>query len=444
MWIKKVSTSLYMSVLLRMVVAAIISILIFSTLFLVIEVININRDSKLSLQEKQELTKISNEIQSEIARENMTFAEAERIDWSSQYGKVIFIANEYNIDYFYNSEIELNDGVEVRDIYESAAIVEVEFADVPGFLIIDSLKGKTEVTVYYGVATFISIIAFFILSIRLFMPIISYIKKIGEGVNIIATEDIKYKIPVRGKNELSELATKINNMGEIINENMEHEKQVELGQRMLITNISHDLRTPLTSIIGYMDLAKSSLTETDKAYSYVQTAKNNSVRLEKSINDLFTYSKLISKDMTYHMTKVNINLILQQILELKKCPYEYFPSNSKPYIHVDMDKFHRMVDNLLSNAEKYGNAENKITVITVETENDVSIIIENTTEDDLSDKIHLLTNRLYTAKEDRNNTSTGLGLSIVEELAKAMDGKFQIEYQKPTFTAKLTFGKVLE
>ena len=248
-----------------------------------------------------------------------------------------------------------------------------------------------------------------------------------------------YKIPVIGTNELSRLADDINHMGSLLYEKQEKDKRTELSKKILITNVSHDLRTPLTSVLGYIGLIKENISPSDKSYEYVSIAEKNSLRLEKLINDLFMYSKLVSYDVTLNMVNVDANVILRQIIELKKYFVHFEASTEKAYITVDVNQFHRTIDNLLDNAEKYRIADSDIYLKVVTLEDNVMITISNKTDIDLVGKMEFLTKRLYTADMDKKTDSTGLGLSIVNELMKQMGGNFEIDYADHTFTGKLIF-----
>ncbi len=292
-------------------------------------------------------------------------------------------------------------------------------------------------------AGLIALFVFFLLSIVIILNLVSYIKIIEEGIRELPKENKEHTIPVKGSSELARLAKSVNEIKEEIYKKNEKEREAERSQRMLITNISHDLRTPLTSIICYLDLATQKISLENEEYSYVSSARNLSYRLRNLIGDLFFYSKIISKDIKMNFVKVNINTLLYQILELQREKIIFnnlIEDSNKAQTVLDIEHFHRIIDNLLDNAIKYSAEDKKITLTTSYVKNTVVIEIENYTDEDLSDKIQLLSERLYRADENKNEMSSGLGLSIVKELSQRMKIDFQLFFENNVITARLTFS----
>lgn len=235
----------------------------------------------------------------------------------------------------------------IKNILNDSFIQELEFSDVNGSLVITPLKGDMEASVYYFISGILSIFLFFFLLLILLTKVFSYIKTITDGVEIISKESLRYKIPVKGENELSKLAFSINEMGESLYLKNKLEKSIEIQQRTLITNLSHDLRTPLTSMIGYIGLIKQNTDEKDKNYEYAKIVQKSSLRLENLIDNLFMYSKLISNDINMKLVTVDINIFLTQIIELQRINISFKPAKNKIFLKIDIDKFQRIMDNLL-------------------------------------------------------------------------------------------------
>lgn len=435
MWINNIIKSLYLVILTRILIAAIISIIILVTLVLGSDFAVSYRNNIYMKQQSIRLNTMVQEIQDKITANHWTLSQAKNEDFADIYPEyyILFFSEEtYQVFYKEIEEYPL-------EFFNKSLSHNTKFSDVDGTTIIVLKDSKIVYNIYLYIAFATSLMIFFFISMRLFKPIIVYIEKIEKGINIIAQEDMRYKIPVIGKTELSRLAGNINHMGSLLYEKQEKDKRTELGKKILITNMSHDLRTPLTSVLGYIGLIKENMSSSDKNYEYVQIAEKNSLRLEKLIDDLFMYSKLLSNDLALNMIEVEVNVFLHQIIELKKY-YVHFEANpEKVYIKVDVSQFHRSLDNLLDNAEKYRRADSEIYLKILKAENRVLITISNKTAIDLSGKIEFLTKRLYTVDMDKKTDSNGLGLSIVNELMKQMGGKFEIEYEDYTFTSKLIF-----
>ncbi len=295
--------------------------------------------------------------------------------------------------------------------------------------------------IYAGI---FSIFIFFTMSFYIVSKIVNYIKLIEAGIKKLPEENIAYSIPVIGTNELARLAQSVNEIKDELKQKRQKEREHELYRKIFITNIFHDLRTPLTSIIGYLDLAKNKISSKEEIYQYLVTAEKNSLRLKKLISDLFLHSKIISNDIKMDLHDVNIKILLNQVLELKAYPVNFINKLDNTKILANVDHVCRIIENLLDNARKYANKEKEITLCTYQHEDSVVVELTNFTEEDLSTKINLLTKRLYTADENKNDLSSGLGLSIVSELMKKMNGKLNLDFDKSnkTFSARLFFMQV--
>ncbi len=288
-----------------------------------------------------------------------------------------------------------------------------------------------------------SIMVFFVLSFGIISRIVTYIKAIEEGIRKIPDPDINYSIPVVGSHELARLAQSVNEIKEELWQKTHAQRAHELQRRMLITNISHDLRTPLTSVIGYLDLAKNNTPVDNEAYSYLEIAEKNSLRLKKLISDLFLYSKAISDDIKMNLREINIKILLSQILDLKPYPIVFKSKAQSCLLRVDVENFHRIMDNIFENAHKYSVLNTEIELELFQTEKEVVIEVRNIAKENLSSMVTHLTMRLYTADKNRNESSSGLGLSIVSELMKRMQGELHILFdeKEKIFTARLIFSK---
>ncbi len=435
MSIKKAAYSLNTSILLRMIIAIAVSGLIFILLFNLSDTVAAHQNSNFHQTRKDEIATIVDDIKSKVSKDNLTLEQARNIEFVEDN-------SIYSIYLFSSTQNETYNDFESSDAFkflDDQDVFEINFSDVSGFIIVNSNDIEFTAVVYYIISGVIAVFVFFCLSLYLVFDELYYIKTIEKGVEKIAEGDILHKIPVLGRNELARLAKSINFMGSSMHDRIIREREDEISQRILITNLSHDLRTPLTSINGYLELTKSKLDKNDEIYQYINTAKENSLRLEKLINDLFLYSKLISGDIPVNLQLMDINVVLRQIIEIRveeiKTNFTKLPIKAK----IDTEKFHRIIDNLLSNAQKHSKNPESTQIITQIIDKNVVIKIVNKTENELKDKTQLLTKRMYVSPTNNDKNSSGLGLSIVSELVKAMDGKFEIEYQDKTFTAIVMF-----
>ena len=166
-----------------------------------------------------------------------------------------------------------------------------------------------------------------------------YIQELSNTVRIISTGNLKYTAPVKGNDELTHLAKSINVMAKDIDTKIEEERKVEKTKQDLITNVSHDLRTPLTSIIGYLGLAQSANITDKQRADYIGIAFSKSERLKELINELFEFTKLQSPENLKEISTVNLRELLDQLVE------EMNPMTEEN--HLQIQKFFTKKDILL-------------------------------------------------------------------------------------------------
>ncbi|NFD29559.1 HAMP domain-containing histidine kinase [Clostridium botulinum] len=232
--------------------------------------------------------------------------------------------------------------------------------------------------------------------------------------------------------DIEELACEVNEYLELYKRNEEEKIVFENTLKQGIANMSHDLRTPLTSIIGYLKLLEND--EIDKKEA-LDILKNKTNKLNILINDFFELASIESEDYELDMIKVNLtNIVRDEILSL----YEAFQDKGlKPKINIldkpifimsDKDSLERIIDNLLSNTLKY--AEKDIEINLEESNDKVILKISNIcTSIDEKDVLYMF-DRFYMADKVRKGQGTGLGLSIVKSLMEKMDGIITSKFEQ--------------
>ncbi len=394
-------------------------------------------NNKIFSNQEEEITLLVEKIRNEVREENLSYRQTKRKDFDDGY--------PYEIEFYKVDDDELSK----YNYYKNRNyIFSISFADSDGLIVFESEEAEFASETHHIIAGIMSLILFFVLSIKIIAKLVAYIKVIESGVKKLSTDDTtydkSYEIPVIGKNELARLAKSVNEIKEELRQKTLKEKADEQHQRMLITNMSHDLRTPLTSIIGYLDLAKKEIRGQDfgpenanKITSYLQAGEKSSLRLKKLITDLFLYSKILSNDIQVNKQDVDVNVLLMQIIELKPQNIDFESRLKDAHISLDIEIFHRIIDNLLDNAIKYGVTDKEITLACYKEHAKIIVEVSNYTNDDLSNKIELLTKRLYTADENRKQGSSGLGLSIVSELCKKINAEFKLQYAEGLVKAQI-------
>ena len=211
----------------------------------------------------------------------------------------------------------------------------------------------------------------------------------------------------------------------------------------LITNVSHDLKTPLTSIINYVDLLQKCDIQDEKAKEYIKVLDDKGAKLKRLIEDLLEASKVNSGNITINPTKLNLyELCLQATVEsqadFEKAGLELVvkENNNAPTIFADGPKAFRVFENLISNARKYSAKASRV-YVSVYNENNMGVFeIKNVSAQPLDISPEELTERFVRGDKSRSQEGNGLGLSIAKELCKAQGGNLELVIDGDLFKAK--------
>lgn len=269
-----------------------------------------------------------------------------------------------------------------------------------------------------------------------------YIGKLTEGINEFSYGNLDYRIIEKGNDELGFLAKGMNYMAENLKNSIELERNQEKLKSELITNVSHDLRTPLTSIIGYLQLIDNEKTIENDKKRYTKIALNKSYKLKELIGDLFEYSKLQSNTVDINKSNVNIiEIIEQSIGELYIEAIKRNITFNKKYdysnitLNIDSMKIGRVFENILSNSIKYGLENSSVLIDINESVEEVIISIENEIEQESLEDVDKIFNRFYRGNESRNSevSGSGLGLAIAKSIVELHNGDIYAECCENTF-----------
>ncbi len=429
-WTK--SRSLYSFILVRISGAVVLSVFLLLIMMMASNAL-LQTHSRSQYEKKvQTVNAIYNSIQQTVTDSALTYEDAASLDFSNRYPNyyILFVPDASQ------------SVTQVPNTFQSSSLMDFSmpfsYYDAEGFIIIAPNLSPITFFIYGAIPPILTICFFIIFAMWLLSPMVRYLQTIKSGIHTISRDDLLHKIPKRSPRELGELADDINLMGERLHEKMENERKMEQSQRSLVTNMSHDLRTPLTSIVGYLALAKASSITNSITHSHIQTAIRATDRLTTLIDDLFLYNKLVSGDIVMQKQPTDIARLLRQIIELRTRNIAFIAPDSAVMLDVDISHFHRIMENLLSNAEKYSPEDSTI-LLRIDRNGDETLIeVENESTQDLTDQMHLLCDRLYTGNHARTDGSTGLGLAIVTQLTAAMGGVCEPRYKDGIFTVKIT------
>lgn len=234
--------------------------------------------------------------------------------------------------------------------------------------------------------------------------------------------------------KLEALAGQINRQSDLIVEADAQRKRVEQEFRQAVANISHDIRTPLTSIFGYIQLLEDESITPDEKLEYVAIVKNRTKRLQALLNDFFELSLIESLDYPLHTEKLGMTSLLSEILvgfydsfnERNITPDIRLPEENVP-VYADESAVRRVVENLLVNTVKHATGYVEIRFERRQETADLTIV--NDAKELAGSDVNLLFDRFYTADRTRSSQASGLGLSIAKSLMNKMGGTLTAELE---------------
>ena len=269
-----------------------------------------------------------------------------------------------------------------------------------------------------------------------------YISRISSAMREIAEGDLNITLDVEGDDEFADMAENLNNMVEELRQLMDRERESERTKNELITNVAHDLRTPLTSIIGYLELLSGPVKLNEEMQKkYLDITYKKSKRLQKLIEDLFGFTKLNYGKISMKVSKVDIVKLLSQMLEEyypnfmeKNLAYELQSNVTAKVITADGNLLARLFDNLINNAIKYGSEGKKIIVKVDATDTVVTVSVTNF-------GYVIPFEKFYRVEQSRsvNTGGTGLGLAIAKNIVDMHGGTIGVtsDLNGTVFTVKL-------
>lgn len=279
-----------------------------------------------------------------------------------------------------------------------------------------------------------------------------YLTEIAEALNKIADGDLDINIPIKSNDELGFLAQNINNMAAKLKKSIEDERNAERTKNELITSVSHDLRTPLTSIMGYLELITSDRYDDEiRMRHYADIAYQKSKRLKRMIDDLFELTTLDHGKIELNKARIDLGQLLEQLTEefvpiLYEANMEYrlFLPNYKIELEADAHMLVRVFENLISNAIRYGE-QGRYVDISMQGEEAVAIVsIANYGNPIPEYELKYIFDRFYRMEQSRSSETggTGLGLAIAKNIVELHGGQIRAytEGNKTIFEVKLIRG----
>lgn len=263
------------------------------------------------------------------------------------------------------------------------------------------------------------------------------LRHVIEELHYIADGHFDHRIPFVVKTDLQKVIDSINALVDSTVASMEEERQIEQSKDDLITNVSHDIRTPLTSIIGYLGLLKSSELNEDQA-KYIKIAYDKALQMKALAEDLFEYTTLRSStNNKLVLAPLHVNSMLEQVAagfeleaEKKNITFNVVTRPGDLVIDADAKMIVRMLNNLISNALKYGHGATEINLIANKVNNKfVELRVENNGEQIPKKSLQKIFDRFYRVESSRNlkTGGTGLGLAITKSIVDLHGGTIKCQ-----------------
>lgn len=320
-------------------------------------------------------------------------------------------------------------------------------------------EATLEQQTYYGhnedlgnILGFIAAVGVFILLVtRLTKDKIAYIEYLSNCLNEISKGDLSYKVDMIGEDELAQVAHNITTMEHEIQTQIQAQIRAEKVKNELVTNVAHDLRTPLTSIIGYIGLVKDKRYDTEEEHDkYLNIAYDKSEKLKVIIEDLFELTKLHQDSVQLNKEIISINNLLNQLVEElmplaneKNIEVQTYIEPTAAEVAVDVAKITRVFENLIENAIKYSEPGNAIYIELKEFSKQVYVAVSNHCDNIPQEEVEKFFERFYRADKSRNSQAggSGLGLAIAKNIVELHGGKINAKVNGDLISFKVGLPK---
>lgn len=290
-------------------------------------------------------------------------------------------------------------------------------------------------------------IALCVISIFIIKDKVNKIETIRNGIDKIKNGNIEHKIEIKKDILFDDIVKDINEIGETVNIAVEERLKSERMKNELITNVSHDLKTPLTAIINYISLMKKEDIQPKHINDYVQVLDKRSQRLKILIEDLFEASKIGSNNIELNLEENDINQLLTQTLVemedyINKSKLDFIVNtpDKEVYILADGKKTFRVFENIISNILKYSLEKTRVYIDLVESDEKVHISFKNISKYQLNFDPDEITERFTRGDLSRNTEGSGLGLAIAKGLIEAQGGELKVDIIGDLFIVNIDFN----
>ncbi len=323
------------------------------------------------------------------------------------------------------------------ELQEAAKKLDMLFIELPDNQYVYARFAEFTEYLYYDIINISSLVFSFIIMLVILLLYITRVTfrigKLGTTVNYVASGDTERKISINGKDEIAELADNVESMRSTMVENYKREKEALDSNTELITSMSHDIRTPLTVLLGYIDVMRQNSEGNEQMQEYIKAAESTAMRLKKLSDDMFGYFLVFGRDERqltleeYDVLTIFEQMITEHVLLINENGYVTKLSVdeeglSGKCIRCDAQSLVRIFDNVFSNMYKYADREHPVKIEVCEDNGRTRASFLNTIKRDVE------------AVE-----SNGIGLKTCKKLAEHMGARFDYSESENTFVTELIF-----
>lgn len=430
---KFLSTKLEVKLIISLIFSFIISVFI----FLLIQIIGgdlldkyFDKTSFLANQKKQ----VISEFQTYVSDNNLAVTDHDKIESWARKNKYVnlYIYKDNDIIYASNMNNELTNYEQYKEspIFPSNTLIDISFTDTDAKIHVECFFEYKYyyILIFFGVA--VSFVCFIILILFFINKKITYIGLLENEIKILEGGDLTYNITIDSNDELSSLAQSINDMRKSFIERLESENEARLANSELITSLSHDLRTPLTALVGYLDIIEYKKYKTEENFrQYIHNSREKAYQIKYLSDKLFEYFTVFNTHDDLELEIFNGNELLEQLiqeqifmLENKGFLFNFDSCNTPFFLEVNLISIQRVFDNIFSNLSKYA---------------DKSKVIEV--------KYNVKNAKLFVTFENQINNlksldSTGIGLKTCKKIMDIHNGEFDIKRTENIFLITITLN----
>ena len=274
------------------------------------------------------------------------------------------------------------------------------------------------------------------------------LEEIKKGASEIRGGNLTYKIPEPSNVDMKQFADDINDIAKGLDESVSAKLKAERHKTELITNVSHDFKTPLTSIISYTELLQNMEELPQEAKDYIQIIAKKGDRLKVLTQDLFDISKVQSGNEKVVLEKLDVGLIINQILgerdnDIKASGLTFCVNADKElYVLADGRKMSRVINNLFDNIFKYTMKQTRVFVLAYEQQDEIVVELKNIASYPMDFNADEIVSRFVRGDESRTQEGNGLGLAIAKSYTEICGGKFDVVIDGDMFKAIIRFERL--